>query len=58
MSNYLMIGERPNKANIESLDFKRKVKLLSLWCGNIFVTTKYISFVLEYILHSHAIPIN
>ena len=31
MSNLLMIGERPNNRNIESLDLKQKVNLLRLW---------------------------
>ena len=30
MLNYLMIGERPNKKNIESLDSTRKVNILRL----------------------------
>ena len=31
MSNYLTIGERPSKKNIESLDLTWKVNLLRLW---------------------------
>ena len=31
-----MIGERPNKKNIESLNLTQKVNLLSLWRGNGF----------------------
>ena len=30
MSNLLTIGERPNKKDIESLDFTQKVNLLKL----------------------------
>ena len=30
MSNYLMIGERPNNKNIESLDLTQKVNLLRI----------------------------
>ena len=30
MSNYLMIEERPNKKNIETLDLTQKVNLLSI----------------------------
>ena len=33
MSNYLRIGERPNKINIEPLDFAQEVNLLRLYRG-------------------------
>ena len=43
-----MIGERPNKKNIESFNLKRKVNLLRLWRGKecfAFNTRKIIIFL-------------
>ena len=31
-----MIGEWPNKKNIESLNLTQKVNIFRLWCGKIF----------------------
>ena len=40
-----MIGERPNKKNIESLDLTQKVTLLRLWRGkNICVCSEYLIY--------------
>ena len=35
-----MIGERPNKKNIESFDYTQKVNLLRLWRGKYFFFRK------------------
>ena len=43
----LTLGERPNKKNIESLNWTRKVNILRLWRGNYLICFSATNFILE-----------
>ena len=48
-----MIGERPNKKNIESLNLTQKVNILRHWCGTNRIEIININDNFSHIFHNY-----